>query len=422
MNTESIKKSLLAGEYNNTLTRLYGADRLDAQRERYVNAVNEFEKNYGIREVSLFSVPGRTEIIGNHTDHNNGRVIAASVDIDIIAVASKTDDNTVRIKSKGYPEDVVSLERLDPSAVKKGSSSAIIAGIASAFRNNGRVAGGFCAYTTSDVLTGSGLSSSAAFEVMVGCIQSHFYNDGKADAVELAKCGKYAENVFFGKPCGLMDQTACALGGFAYIDFEDTAKPKVEKFELDLASKGYALCIINTGGNHADLTNDYASVPAEMKLAASALGVSVLRETDEKTLIEKLPELRKTCGDRCVLRALHFYNENKRVLLQKQAIAEDNIEKFLENTRASGNSSFKFLQNVYTNHNVNEQGISLALALCEQLGVTCRVHGGGFAGTVQAFVKLEQKEELKSLIESVFGDGSCMFLSVRPDGAVKVTA
>lgn len=420
MNTKTAKTRILAGEFDAALSRLYGDARVPAQRIRYANAAASFEQLYGDRDVAFFSVPGRTEIIGNHTDHNNGRVIAASVDIDIIAVAAKTDDNTVRVKSEGYREDVVQLCDLDPDSYKNGSSAAILAGVASAFGNNGRSCGGFAAYTTSDVLTGSGLSSSAAFEVMIGCIQSHFYNNGIVSAVELAKAGQYAENVFFGKPCGLMDQTACALGGFAYIDFEDTSSPVVEKFGLDLASKGYALCIINTGGNHADLTGDYAAVPAEMKSVAEVLGARTLRFADEAKFRSSLPALREKCGDRAILRAFHFFEENRRVLAMRSAISEDNIAKFLETSALSGDSSFKYLQNVYTVHNVSEQGLSLALAICQSLGVTSRVHGGGFAGTVQAFPRLDMRDALKAAIEPVFGKGSCMFLGVRADGAVMV--
>ncbi len=420
MNTKTAKTRILAGEFDAALSRLYGDARVPAQRIRYANAVASFEQLYGDKDVAFFSVPGRTEIIGNHTDHNNGRVIAASVDIDIIAVAAKTDDNTVRVKSEGYREDVVQLCDLDPDSYKNGSSAAILAGVASAFRNNGRNCGSFAAYTTSDVLTGSGLSSSAAFEVMIGCIQSHFYNNGIVSAVELAKAGQYAENVFFGKPCGLMDQTACALGGFAYIDFKDTSSPVVEKFELDLASKGYALCIINTGGNHADLTGDYAAVPAEMKSVAEVLGARTLRFADETKFRSSLPALREKCGDRAILRAFHFFEENRRVLAMRSAISEDNIAKFLETSALSGDSSFKYLQNVYTVHNVSEQGLSLALAICQSLGVTSRVHGGGFAGTVQAFPRLDMRDALKAAIEPVFGKGSCMFLGVRADGAVMV--
>ena len=422
MNTATYKNKLISGDLDTALCALYSKERLDYCRKRCIDAVTEFEKLYGEREIELFSVPGRTEIIGNHTDHNNGKVIAASVDIDILAVASKTDDNTIRVKSKGYDKDVVDLTKLSPNDYKNGSSKAICAGIARAFADNGRKTGGFCAYTTSDVLTGSGLSSSAAFEVMIGCIQSHFYNDGTISAVELAKAGQYAENVFFGKPCGLMDQTACALGGFAYIDFESTASPQVRQFELDLASKGYALCIINTGGNHADLTGDYASVPAEMKAVAAELGVSTLRFADENKFIAALPSLREKLGDRAILRALHFFNENRRVDGMAKAIADDKIDKFLGYIAESGDSSFKYLQNVYTTKNTAEQGLSLALALCQSLGITARVHGGGFAGTVQAFPKANEKAKLKELIEGVFGAGSCMFLGIRACGAVKVDA
>ncbi|MEG2004153.1 MAG: galactokinase family protein, partial [Clostridia bacterium] len=368
----------------------------------------------------LFSVPGRTEIIGNHTDHNNGKVIAASVDIDIIAIASKTNEQSVHIKSEGYREDVIMLDDISPEKVRKGGSSAIISGILDAFGKNGFAVGGFVAYTTSDVLSGSGLSSSAAFEIMVGNIFNHFYNDAKISAIELAKAGKYAENVFFGKPCGLMDQTACALGGFVYIDFLSVSSPFVEKVEFDLSEHGYALCIINTGGNHTDLTDDYASVPNEMKAVAAEFKKETLRFVKKEEFLAKAACLRKKLGDRAVLRAFHFYTENERVEAQRVALKNKDTDLFLKNTILSGNSSYKYLQNVYTVKNVKEQGLSLALALCESIGATARVHGGGFAGTVQAFVKIEKKDQFKTTLESVFGAGSCMFLNIRQSGAIKL--
>ena len=418
MTAKQLLQRMTEKKYDTILTRLYGKERLEAQRERYIRLAENFVSLYGDLEVALFSVPGRSEISGNHTDHNNGKVLAAAVDIDIIAIASKREEKLIRIKSEGYREDVVEIEQLSPSGARKNSSSAIIAGICHAFGQKGYGCGGFFACTTSDVLTGSGLSSSAAFEVMCGNILSHFYNEGKIPAIELAKAGKYAENVFFGKPCGLMDQTACASGGFSYIDFADSDAPIVEKLSFDLAGCGYSLAIVNTGGNHADLTDDYASIPKEMHTCANLLGKSVLREVDEQDFVSRIGYLRGLAGDRAIIRALHFFGENRRVEEQRKALKEGRIDAFLELAAQSGNSSFKYLQNVFTNKNVSEQGLSLALALSERLGVVCRVHGGGFAGTIQAYVPDSKKDEYKKALESVFGAGSCMFLKVRPYGAI----
>lgn len=418
MTATAVLKEFSNKKFDSVLTKLYGAEKLDAQRARYSRTMNSFIELYGDLEVSFFSVPGRSEISGNHTDHNNGKVLAAAVDLDIIAVAAKTNENIIKIKSEGYREDAVDISVLDPSKVRKNSSSAIIAGICDAAAQKGYAYGGFVACTTSDVLSGSGISSSAAFEVICGNIISHFYNEGKIKPIELAQIGKYAENVYFGKPCGLLDQAACANGGFSYMDFEKNDAPQIEKLTFDLSGYGYSLCIVNTGGNHADLTDDYASVPKEMRTVASLFGKDVLREVKEEDFLNRISDLREAAGDRAIMRALHFFNENQRVEKQREALKKNDIESFLKYVSESGNSSFKFLQNVYTNKNITEQGLSLALAVSERFGVVCRVHGGGFAGTIQAYIPHEKQNEYKTTLESIFGDGACMFLKVRPFGAV----
>ena len=410
---------------DNALLRIYGEENLCAQRERYIGAVKEFYENYGEREVSVFSVPGRSELSGNHTDHNHGKVMAGSIDLDIIAIASETDDGVIRIKSQGFPEDVVNIETYKtPNEMDFFKSSALIAGMSRAFENYGAKTGGYVAYTTSNVFKGSGLSSSAAFEVMVGNILNYFYNDGEVDNVEIAKMAQYSENVFFGKPCGLMDQMACAVGGFVYIDFEDTKNPIIEKIPFDLSGAGYALCIVNTGGNHADLNDDYASVPYEMKSVARFFGKEYLRQLDKEAVLSNVEKLREATGDRAILRAIHFFNENERVATQADALRAGDVSKFLEYVIKSGNSSFMYLQNVFTTKNVSEQGLSLALAITDSTlngkGCAYRVHGGGFAGTIQAFVKTEYVEEYRKAIDGAFGQGACHVLRIRPDGAIKV--
>ncbi len=417
--TEFIK-ALENGDFDKTIGSLYPNKDLCDRKARIIKLVNDFCELYGDRDVTLFSVPGRTELSGNHTDHNNGRVIAASVDIDILSVASKLDEPTVQMKSVGYREDTIDISDPKPENVRKGSSSSIIAGIADYFRKNGYNYGGFCAYTTSDVLTGSGLSSSAAFEVICARIFSEFYNDGKIPLMELAKAGKYAENEFFGKPCGLMDQAACASGGCLWMDFDNGTDPKTEKIDFDLSKYGYRLCIVNTGGNHADLTDDYAAVPAEMKSVAALMGKQTLRQCDEADFMSRISYMRSIVGDRAIMRAMHFFNENKRVDAQKKALLEGDFEAYLKNVTASGNSSFKFLQNVYTNKNVEEQGISIALAITESFGEVCRVHGGGFAGTIQAYIPADRVSEYKATMEAVFGENACQVYTIRSFGAAAV--
>ena len=340
-----LKKMIASGGLDAKFTADCGitADKLDAQKTRVLSAAEEFEKLYdpaGERDVFLYSVGGRSEISGNHTDHNHGRVIAASINLDIIAIASPRDDGIVKIKSEGFPEDTVEPSAAyAPDESKFFTSASIIAGMERAMLDAGYKIGGYDAYTTSNVLKGSGLSSSAAFEVMVGNIFSHMYNGGSVDNVEIAKMAQFAENRFFGKPCGLMDQTACAVGGFITIDFADPSAPIIKKMDFDLSAKGYSLCIVNTGGNHADLNADYASVPAEMKAVAAAFGKPVLRGLTIGDIVSKAPELRSTVGDRAILRALHFIAENDRVAAQVSALEADDIKAFLDGVIASGKSS-----------------------------------------------------------------------------------
>ena len=424
MNALQMKKHIEDGGLDARFCSLYGEDCVAAQRARYTDALTAFSDSYGEdREVCLYSVSGRSELSGNHTDHNHGCVIAASVDLDIIAVAAKREDGVIRLLSEGFPEDKVDISTYrTPDESRFGTSASLIAGMCAGFSKEGYVVGGFDAYTTSSVLKGSGLSSSAAFENMIGTILSHSYNGGKVDNVEIAKLSQYAENVFFGKPCGLMDQVACAVGGIVAIDFADPKEPIIEKIGLDLSAKGYRLCIVNTGGNHADLTDDYAAVPAEMKAVAAHFGKTVLRELRKEELIGAIPALRESVGDRAVLRALHFLSENERVAKQKAALAADDLSVFFEEVIASGRSSYCYLQNVYTTKNVREQGLSLALCLAEDYlkgsAAAWRVHGGGFAGTVQAFVPEHMVDGFRATMNAVFGEGACIVLRIRTQGAL----
>lgn len=425
MKTKELLKFVQDGGLDPRLSEIYGDENVAAQRERYKKAISSFDEYYGDKDVSLFSVPGRSELSGNHTDHNCGKVLACSIDLDIIAVATKTDDGVIAIKSEGFDEDVVDISAYtEPVAADKYKSKALIAGMAKKFGISGYHAGGYKAYTTSNVFKGSGLSSSAAFEVMVGNILNYFYNDGKVENAEIAKMAQYAENVFFGKPCGLMDQTACAVGGVVYIDFNDTSSPEIKKIDFNLSGAGYALCITDTGGNHADLNEDYASVPSEMKSVAKFFGKEYLRQLTKEEVTAKAKELRTAVGDRALMRAIHFFNENERVTKQAEALIAKDTDTFFSYVLKSGDSSYKYLQNVYTVKNVREQGLSLALCLTEDVlsGTkgAWRVHGGGFAGTIQAFVPLALVAKYKTEIEKVFGEGNCHILRIRGEGAIKI--
>ena len=424
MTNERLRHAILAGEYDTLLSGFYGAAALDYQRSRYAEALEGFDKLYGEREVGIFSAPGRSEISGNHTDHNNGKVIAAAVDLDVIAVVAKNDEGRVSVKSKGFENtDVVEIAKLGEFRKGVSCSRSLIAGMLARLSADGYAIGGFDAYTTSDVIRGSGLSSSAAFEVLIGAIISGLFNGGALDPVYIAVAAQYAENVYFGKPCGLMDQTACSVGGFIGIDFCDPAEPKVSRIDFDFASCGHALCVVDTGGSHANLTDEYAAIPAEMKSVAACFGKSVLREVDEGEFLSAIPALREKTGDRAVLRALHFFNENRRVDAQRAALESGDFDSFLRLLSESGGSSYMLNQNVFCGSQPREQGIALALALAGSLlgdKGGFRVHGGGFAGTMQAFVPLDLLGEYKSGMESVFGVGSCKVLSVRKQGGVRV--
>ena len=426
MKINALKSALLNGEYDSRLGYIYGDSAIAAQRERYVSAIDAFVALYGSdRDAALYSVAGRSELSGNHTDHNNGRVIAASIDLDIIAVASPNGEDMIRVKSEGFHEDIIDINVFTtPRETPEGHSDELIAGMVAGFRENGYTVGGFDAYTTSNVLKGSGISSSAAFEDMIGNILNHIYNDGSIDNVEIAKIAQYAENVFFGKPCGLMDQVACAVGGIVAIDFADPKSPVINKLDVDISGAGYNLCITNTGGNHADLTEDYASVPQEMKGIAAYFGKQVLRDLTEENFIASIPLLRGKYSDRAILRALHFFAENRRVTEQTEALTNGDLDAFFTNVIASGRSSYCYLQNVYTTKNVEEQGLSLALCLSERLlankKAAWRVHGGGFAGTIQAFVPSADVVAYREAMDAAFGAGACMVLRIRPVGAIQL--
>ena len=426
MNVTQLLNHLEKGALDARLLTLYEGAQLPRQRARYQRALLEFKARFGEREdTRIFSVPGRSELLGNHTDHNGGLIIAAAVDPDIIAVAAPTEQGLIQVKSEGYPEDVVDISAFtapDPRAF--GTSRALIAGVCHGLAKNTHRVGGFVAYTTSNVPTGAGLSSSAAFEVLIATVQNHLYNNGTLSCTELAHIAQFAENAFFDKPCGLMDQLACATGGASAVDFEQSTTPAVEKLTLDLATQGYRLCVVNTRGSHADLTADYAAVPAEMHAVAKALGKNVLREVDENALTGSIAALRATVGDRAILRALHFFAENRRVRKAATAISHHDLESFLGAVRESGQSSYCYLQNAYAPAHPESQGISLALCLSERYlspkGGAWRVHGGGFAGTVLAVLKDEDLEGFTAMMNAVFGKNACTVLNIRPQGAVAI--
>lgn len=413
------------GEFAQRLKKVYITDEeAEKQAERYISLAKDFEEVFGNREdIRFFSAPGRTEVGGNHTDHNHGRVLAAGINLDAVAIASKNDENIVRVKSRGYNMDLVDLSDLSIDDVDTGHSNALVRGMCDGFVKRGYKIGGFDACTVSSVLSGSGLSSSAAFEVLVGTCLNFLYNDGKVDAVTIAQIAQYAENVHFGKPCGLMDQMASSVGGFITIDFKDPENPVIEKVDFDFASCGHALCIVDTKGNHSDLTDEYASIRTEMESVASYFGKKVLRETDEAEFYKNIPEIREKFGDRAVLRAIHFFNDNARVVSEVEALRSGNFDEFKRLICESGSSSYMYNQNVYSVKKPAEQPVALGLAVSEQIlrgKGAYRVHGGGFAGTIQAFVPNELLSTYKNAVESVFGENSCYVLLIRPLGGTEV--
>ncbi len=413
---------------NNLLFQeLYGTDAmvLNEQADRYASLMSEFEKTYGVDEVQLFSSPGRTEIGGNHTDHNYGRVLAGAVNLDIIAVAAKNGTNTVRIKSSGYPEFQVELTDFQPKEDEFYTSTSLVKGIAAKMQENGYEIGGFDACIEGRVPKGSGLSSSASFEVLVGAIINELFNDGKMSAVENAIIGQWSENNYFGKPCGLMDQTACSVGGLITIDFKDPANPIVNEVDFNFVSTGFALVITDVGGGHDDAASqeEYASLPTEMKSVAAELGAKVLREVTLEQIVDKIPEIRKKTGDRAILRAYHFQGDNQRVVDQVGALENNDFNAFLKMVIESGYSSYMYNQNIFDVVHKDEQVVSLALALSEMIlkgAGAWRVHGGGFGGTIQAFVPQDKLEEYVKILEHVYGKGSCHKLFIRAKGSIKL--
>lgn len=420
-----LKNKIENGEFDARFKRVYVSDEaVKAQHERYVSLANDFAELFGEdREARLFSAPGRTEVGGNHTDHNHGRVLAASINLDAIAVASVNDENIVRVKSRGYDMDVCDITDLEIKEDEKGHSPALVRGMCAGFKKYGYNIGGFDAVTLSSVLSGSGLSSSAAYEVLVGTMLNYLYNDGKVDAITIAKIAQYAENVYFDKPCGLMDQMACSVGGFVTIDFNNPSEPIVNEIKFDFAASGHSLCIVDTKGSHSDLTDDYAAIRGEMEAVAEVFGKKVLREVDEQEFKKNIPDVRKKVGDRAVLRAIHFFADNERVLREVDALKKGDFETFKSYILESGDSSYRYNQNVFSVKKPTEQPVSLALAISESLlkgKGAWRVHGGGFAGTIQAFVPNELLGDYKNAMEGIFGEDSCYVLIIRPVGGTEI--
>lgn len=407
------------------MTALYGEAAVDANIERYQNLVKSFQKKFAEEDVTLFSSPGRTEISGNHTDHNHGKVLAGSINLDCVGVAAKNNSSKVHIISETFNQSfIIDLNDLSPSDKKAGTID-LVKGLLQGFKESGYEVGGFNAYITSNVISAAGVSSSASFEMLLCSILNTFFNEGRMDTVAYAHIGKYSENVYWDKASGLLDQMACAVGGLITIDFLEPASPVVEKIDFDFSSQNHSLIIVNTGKGHADLSADYSSVPIEMKKVAEFFGKEVCAEITEEEVIGHLAEVREYAGDRSVLRALHFFEENKRVEAEVKALKEGRFSDFLSNITASGNSSWKWLQNCFTNSNYQEQGITVTLALTElfiaekQKGA-CRVHGGGFAGVIMAMLPNELVDEYIGYIEGCTGKGSAFRMGIRPYGAICV--
>lgn len=421
------KNALVSGEYNDKIKYLYSCDdsKTEYYAQRYIDVIDGFEETFGkADDIALFSAPGRTEIGGNHTDHQHGCILAGSVNLDVISAARPNGTSTVRIQSKNYEMDVIELDDLEIHEEQFDKAIALIRGVLRKFVDLGYDVKGFDAYTTSNVLKGSGLSSSAAFEVLVGTIVNGLFANNEVNPVEIAKFGQFAENVYYNKPSGLLDQMASSVGSVVAIDFKNTDEPAVKKVEFDLQKYGHALCIIDSGADHADLTDEYATIPAEMKEVAHFFGKEYLREVDTKEFYVNIKNVReKINNDRAILRAIHFLNENERAQAEVKALENDDFELFKNLVKESGRSSYMYLQNVFAASMPKQQAVSLTLALCDEiLGEkgAYRVHGGGFAGTVQAFVPFDMLDEFKSRIEAVLGENMCHILSIRPIGGYEL--
>lgn len=423
-NITSVLEDIKTGKLDESLLDIYVDNSLlSYQKKRYIDAIMTFKKEFGEEDISIFSAPGRSEISGNHTDHQKGQVLVAAVNLDAIAVVHKSEQKVVEIISDGYDKIVISLDNLKPKKEEEGTTISLVKGVLGELSQRGYTVGGFKAYITSDVLIGAGISSSAAFETLIGTIVSGLYNQMTISPVEIAIVGQKAENVYFGKPCGLMDQMASSVGNLVYIDFADTDNPLIKKIECDFENFGYSLCITDTKSSHADCTSEYAAVPEEMKKVAAVFGKNVLKEVSKEEILANIEKIRMAAGDRAVLRSLHFVTENERVNKATESLNKGDFEGFLEVIKASGNSSFKYLQNVYMNTDIQHQNVSVALALSEIIlgenGVS-RVHGGGFAGTIQAFVKNEAVSNYQEFMNKTFGEGACNIYMIRKYGGIKV--
>ncbi len=422
MNLNDFKLHIGNGSFDNIFDTLYQDKEI--AKARYINALNSYYKIFSNEnDIRIFSAPGRTEVGGNHTDHQHGRVLAGSIDLDAVAVVSKNSDNKIVLKSEGY--DIISVDLTDLQYNKKeeGTTSALIRGCCKFISELGFSLGGFNAYVTSDVLRGSGLSSSAAFEVLICTILNALFCNNQLSKVQVAVISQKAEREYFGKPCGLLDQMACSQGGFTAVDFKDPNNPVIENVDFDITSKNYVLCVVDTHGDHADLTQDYADITIECKKISNYFGKEYLRDVSVTDFYSKISDLRNKFGDRAVLRAIHFFNDDQRAKDEKIALQRDDFERFLDLVNESGDSSYKYLQNIYSTSNVNNQGLSLALALTEMFlkgEGACRVHGGGFAGTIQCYIPLDRINEYKEMIDSVFGENSCQILKIRSVGGCEI--
>lgn len=422
--TKKIIEEIKSGSFDERLLDIYvDADMLDYQRNRYIKAIEKFEELYGEAEVEIYSAPGRSEVGGNHTDHQRGQVLACGLNLDVIAIVMPTNDGIIKIVSDDYNIKEIAVNDLEKRDSEENTSESLVRGVAKRLQDEGYKIGGFKTFMTSDVLRGSGMSSSAAFEVVIGTILSGLYNDMKISPVFIAQVSQYAENVYFGKPCGLMDQMASSVGSLVNIDFKDVKNPVIKKVDVDFAKFGHSLCIVDTKGSHADLTPEYAAIPPEMKAVAAYFGKEVLREVDEEEFYKHIAEIREKTGDRAIVRAIHFFADHNKVTYQVKALEEGNFDEFKRLISASGDSSFKYLQNVFAASDVKNQGLSIGLAVSEKVldgKGAVRVHGGGFAGTIQAFVPDELVAKYRDEMDSLFGEGSCHVLKVRKYGGMKV--
>lgn len=439
---EALKK-IDSGGYDNILSDLYGCEKLSYQRQRIVSALNLYERYFGTeRKISLFSAPGRMEISGNHTDHQWGNVLSASVDLDTIGIVSPNNDGVIRVKSNGFPIDEIAVSLkikgdpreysplgdfviadLDPYPNEIHKSIALIRGITAKFYLMGKELGGFDCYTTSNIIHGAGLSSSAAFEVLIGCIMNYLFMDNSVSPEEIAQIGQFAENYYYKKPCGLMDQLTSAVGGIIWIDFYDSDTPFVKKVNYDFSKSGYTICMLDSGGTDNDNVREYETITREMKSVANFFGKTALSRLDEDEFLAYIGDVRKKCGDRAVLRAWHFFNEDKRAIRCAELLNKNDFQKFLREVDNSGKSSFMYLQNVFDPSDVNYQPLSVVLAHCGRIldgEGAFRVHGGGFGGTVQAYVPDDMVGYFKRESEKLLGDGRCHILKIRRHGCAEI--